>query len=54
MNDAKEADKRAYYIVMSAVTSATEALPTGLALFNKKGIIIASAPTNPRETLKKH
>jgi uncharacterized protein (DUF58 family) len=49
----EDADKLSYNIVISALTSATESLPTGLACFNQKEIIAAYAPINPRETLKK-
>jgi uncharacterized protein (DUF58 family) len=51
--NAEEADKLAYNLVMSALTLATEALPSALAVYTNKEILAASPPTSPRETLKK-
>lgn len=51
--DAQDADKLAYNIVKSALTLATESLPSALAVYNQNQVITATAPTNPRETLKK-
>jgi hypothetical protein len=51
--DAEDADKLAYNLVMSALTLATEALPSALAVCNSKEVLAATPPMNPRETLKK-
>jgi uncharacterized protein (DUF58 family) len=51
--NAQDADKLAHNVVMAALTAAMESLPSGLAMFNQKEVITASAPTNPQETLKK-
>ncbi|MCW3999774.1 MAG: DUF58 domain-containing protein [Candidatus Bathyarchaeota archaeon] len=51
--DAQSADKLIYNVVMAALTAATESLPSGLACFNRKEVLAATPPTNPRETLKK-
>jgi hypothetical protein len=48
----EDADKLAYNLAMTALTSATEALPSALAVYNQNGVIAATALTNPRETLK--
>jgi uncharacterized protein (DUF58 family) len=51
--DPQDADKLVYNVIMTALTAATESLPSGLVCFNQKEILAATAPTNPRETLKK-
>ena len=51
--DAEEADKLAYNFVMSALTLATEALPTALAVYNNREVLATTPPANPREALKK-
>jgi hypothetical protein len=51
--DEQDADKLIHNMVMAALTAATESLPSGLACFNQKQVLAATAPTNPRETLKK-
>jgi len=51
--DAEEADKLAYNFVMSALTLATEALPTALAVYNQEKVLATTPPANPREALKK-
>lgn len=51
--DAEAADKLAYNFVMSALTLATEALPSALAVYNHDEVLAATSPMNPRETLKK-
>ncbi len=51
--DALDADKLAYNMVMAALTATTESLPSGLACFNQKEVLVAIAPMNPRATLKK-
>ena len=50
---AEEADKLAYNFVMSALTLAMEALPTALAVYDRKEVLATTPPTNPREALKK-
>jgi uncharacterized protein (DUF58 family) len=50
---ADDADELAYNLVMSALTFATEGLPSGLAVYNSQGIVSFTQPMNPRETLKK-
>jgi hypothetical protein len=51
--DAEEADKLAYDFVMSALTFATESLPTALAVYNQAEVLASIQPMNPREALKK-
>lgn len=51
--DAEDADKLAYNFVMSALTLATEALPSALAIYNRNEVLAVTSPMNPRETLKK-
>ena len=51
--NAEEADKIAYDFVMSALTFATESLPTALAVYNNEEVLAAIQPMNPREALKK-
>ena len=51
--DAQDADKLAYNFVMSALTLATEALPSALAVYNRNEVLAVTQPMNPRETLKK-
>jgi uncharacterized protein (DUF58 family) len=51
--NAKEADKLAYNLVMSALTLAKEALPAAIAVYNSHEVIAVTPPTSPRETLKK-
>ncbi len=51
--DAEEADKLAYDFVMSALTFATESMPTALAVYNQAEVFAAIQPMNPREALKK-
>jgi uncharacterized protein (DUF58 family) len=51
--DTQDADRLVYKLVMTALTAATELLPSGIACYNEKEIIVATVPTNPRETLKK-
>ena len=50
---AEDADELAYDLVMSALTFATEGLPSGLAVYDSEGVVFAAQPMNPRETLKK-
>ncbi len=51
--NARDADKLAYNLVMSALTLASEALPTALAVYNSHEVLAATAPISPREALKK-
>ncbi|MCW4018907.1 MAG: DUF58 domain-containing protein [Candidatus Bathyarchaeota archaeon] len=51
--DADEADRLAYDFVMSALTLATESLPTALAVYNHREVLATLPPMNPREALKK-
>ncbi len=51
--NAEETDRLAYNLVMSALTLATEALPSALAVYNKEAVLLVTQPMNPRETLKK-
>lgn len=50
--NAEDADILAYKIVLSALTSATESFPTGMAMFNDK-VLTTTSPINPRDALKK-
>ena len=50
---AEDADLLAYDLVMSALTFATEGLPSGLAVYNSEGVVSVVQPMNSRETLKK-
>ena len=50
--DAEEADRLAYNLITSALTLAREAVPTSLAAYNHKDVVMATGPTNPRETVK--
>jgi len=52
VEDVKEADEVAYSLVMSALTFAREAAPTGLAAYNMIEVLAVRPPVNPRETLK--
>jgi hypothetical protein len=51
--DAKAADELAYDFVMSALTLATESLPSALAVYNQNEVLAATSLMDPRETLKK-
>lgn len=51
--DLEEADELAYNLITSALTLATEAVPTALAAYNQKDIIETTNAINPREMLKK-
>jgi hypothetical protein len=51
--NAEESDKLAYNFMMTALTFATESLPTALAVYNQKEVFAALSPMNPREALKK-
>lgn len=51
--DVEDADRLAYNLVMSALTLATESLPSALAVHNEREVVAVSRPMNPRETLKK-
>lgn len=51
--DTEDADKLAYNFVMTALTLAVEALPSALAIYNKKEVLSVTQPMNPRETLRK-
>jgi len=51
--DIDEADRLAYNLVMSALTLARESIPTGLAAYSQKEVLVTTSPTNPRDTLKK-
>jgi uncharacterized protein (DUF58 family) len=51
--NASDADRLACNFVMSALTLATEALPSALAVYNRSEVIVVTQPMNPRETLKK-
>ena len=51
--DAEDADELAYNFVMTALTLAVEALPSALAVYNRKEVLTVTQPMNPRETLKK-
>ncbi len=53
VKDAEAADRLAYNLVMSALTLATEALPSALAVYDRVEVIAVTVPMNPRETLKK-
>jgi uncharacterized protein (DUF58 family) len=48
----EDADKLAYNLVMSALTLATEGLPSALAVYNKTEVIAVTKPNDSRETLK--
>jgi len=50
--DPEEADELAYNLITSALTLATEALPTALVAYNQKDIIKTTNAINPSETLK--
>ena len=50
--DAEATDKLSYNLIMSALTLATEGLPSALAAFNEKEVLAATPVMNPRETLK--
>ena len=51
--DPEEADELAYDLITSALTLATEAVPTALAAYNQKEVIETTNAINPREMLKK-
>jgi uncharacterized protein (DUF58 family) len=51
--DAEDADALAYNFVMSALTLATKALPSALAVYNRSEVLSVTRIMNPRETLKK-
>jgi len=51
--DPEEADELAYNLITSALTLATEAIPTALAAYDQKNVIETTNAMNPRETLKK-
>ncbi|MGD6805668.1 MAG: DUF58 domain-containing protein [Candidatus Bathyarchaeia archaeon] len=51
--DEQSADRLVYNLVMAALTAAVEAVPAGLACYNQNEVLVATAPINPRETLKK-
>ena len=51
--NAEDADELAYHLVMSALTYATEGVPSGLAAFNSEEVVSVVHPGNSRETLKK-
>ncbi|MCW4025654.1 MAG: DUF58 domain-containing protein [Candidatus Bathyarchaeota archaeon] len=50
--DTQDADKLAYNLIIVALTSARESLPSALAVYNQKESIASTALNNPRETLK--
>jgi len=52
VKDAAEADALAYNLVMTALTFAREATPTGLAAYNNTEVLAVQPLTSPRETLK--
>jgi len=49
----EEADQLSYNMVASALTLATEAIPTGLVAYNNKEVLITLKPGNPIDVLKK-
>ena len=51
--DPEEADELAYNLITSALTLATEALPTALVAYNQGDIIETTNAINPSETIKK-
>lgn len=51
--DADEADLLAYNLVMTALTLASEGLPSALAAYNQKEVLAATPLMSSRETLKK-
>ena len=51
--DPEEVDELAYDLITSALTLATEAVPTALAAYNQKEVIETTNAINPREMLKK-
>jgi uncharacterized protein (DUF58 family) len=51
--NAEKADRLAYNIIVSALTSAVETLPSGTAFFNSEAVISTTRLTDSRETLKK-
>ena len=50
--DADEADKLAFNLVTTALTLARETIPTALAAYNHERVVLTTAVTDPRETLK--
>ena len=50
---AEDADELAYNLVISALTYATEGVPSGIAAYNSKEVLSVVQPGNSRETLKK-
>jgi uncharacterized protein (DUF58 family) len=52
-DSAEKADRLAYNVIVSALTSAIEALPSGTAFFNHDAVISAAGPADSRETIKK-
>jgi hypothetical protein len=50
---AEKADRLAYNIIVSALTSAVEALPSGAVFFNREAVIAATELADSRETVKK-
>lgn len=51
--DLEDADLLAYNLVMSALTLASEGLPSALAVYNQTEVLAATPLMNSRETLKK-
>jgi len=52
VTDAEEADKLAFNVITTALTLAHEAIPTALAVYNHERVVVTTAVTDPRETLK--
>ena len=53
VQNAEDADKLAYNLVMTALTLAAESLPSGLAAYNQTEVLATLAPADPKTTLKK-
>ncbi len=49
----EEADVLAYNLVISALTLAIEGVPSALAIYDNRGVVLASGLLSPREVLKK-
>ncbi len=52
VSDAEEADKLAFNLITVALTLAQEAVPTALAVYNHQQVVLTTAITAPRETLR--
>ncbi len=52
VNNAEEADKLAFNLITTALTFASEAIPTALSIYNHQEVILTTTTSDPRETLK--